>query len=240
MGLREGDLHDLVKSVFEVDSYKSKMGDDADIVVVSFSVMEQQAAKDLVDFIEKGYNFVLDADATPGEIDEGMYKVFVEMERNRKVNDNIVELLDGVGKLSAIDEFKFRYYKSFRSRDANINNLQEMIPIDPSSYDLVVQEGRIDNFKDFFTNSYLDKIEMYENTLLVKKIYADPIVLHVKDFNDTNQINEGLEEKINVDGYAEIMFLTKYLGDYNITKFGKNTFTLENKGYTLVVERLQH
>ena len=58
------------------------MGSDEDIVVVSFSVMEEQASKDLVDFIEKGYNFVLDADATPGEIDQGVYKVFVEMERN--------------------------------------------------------------------------------------------------------------------------------------------------------------
>ena len=62
MGLRAGDLHDLVKPVFEVDSYKSKMGNDENIVVVSFGVMEQQAAKDLVDFIEKGYNFVLDAE----------------------------------------------------------------------------------------------------------------------------------------------------------------------------------
>lgn len=238
MGLREGDLHDLVKPVFEVDSYKSKMGDDADICVVSFSVIEHQAAKDLVDFIEKGYNFVLDADATPGEIDNGMYKVFVEMERDRKVNDNIMELLDGVGKLSRIDEFKFRYYKSFRSRAANIGNLQEMVPIDPRSYDLVVQESRIDNFKDFFTNSFVDKIEMFENNLLIKKIYADPIVFNVKDFDETNNINTRLDEKINMDGYAEIMFLTKYLGDYNITKFGKNTFTLENKGYTLVLERV--
>ena len=238
MGLRAGDLHDLVRPVFEVDSYKSKMGDDADICVVSFSVNEEQAAKDLVDFIEKGYDFVLDADATPGEIDNGIYKVFVEMERDRRVNDNILELLDGVGKLSQLDEFKFRYYKSFRSRPANIDNLQEMIPIDPQSYDLVVQESRIDNFKDFFSNSFVDKIEMFENNLLIKKVYADPLAFVVKDFGETTRINTQLDEKINMNDYAEIMFLTKYLGDYNITKFGNKTLTLENKGYTLVLERV--
>ena len=38
MGLRQSDLEFTVDPVFEIDSYKSKMGDDEDIVVLSFSV----------------------------------------------------------------------------------------------------------------------------------------------------------------------------------------------------------
>ena len=238
MGLRAGDLHDLVKPVFEVDSYRSKMGSDANIVVVSFSVMEQQAAKDLVDFIEKGYNFVLDADATPGEIDEGIYKVFVEMERNPKIAAQVSELLDGVGKLSEVENFRFRYYKSFTSKPASLSNLQEMIPGDTSSYDQIVSESGVNNFKDFFNKSYLESTEMFGDALLVKKAYADPIAFTVKDFDNTHQINESIKEKINMNDYAEILFLTKYLGDYNVMKFGNKTLTLENEGHTLVVERL--
>ena len=34
-----------------------------------------------------------------------------------------------------------------------------------------------------------------------------------------------------------ILFLTKYIGDYNVTKYGNKTLTFENKDYTLVVER---
>jgi len=34
MGLRAGDLKDLVYNIFEIDSYKSKMGSDEDIVVL--------------------------------------------------------------------------------------------------------------------------------------------------------------------------------------------------------------
>jgi hypothetical protein len=238
MGLRAGDLHDLVKPVFEVDSYRSKMGSDANIVVVSFSVMEQQAAKDLVDFIEKGYNFVLDADATPGEIDEGIYKVFVEMERNPRISSQVLELLDGVGKLSEVEDFRFRYYKSFTSKPASLDNLQEMIPGDTSSYDQIVSESGVNNFKDFFNKSYLESTEMFGDALLVKKAYADPIAFTVKDFSNTHKINESLKEKINMNDYAEIMFLTKYLGDYNVMKFGNKTLTFENEGHTLVVERL--
>jgi len=238
MGLRAGDLHDLVKSVFEVDSYRSKMGSDEDIVVVSFSVMEQQAAKDLVDFIEKGYNFVLDADATPGEIDQGFYKVFVEIERTPKIAAQVSELLDGVGKLSEVDNFRFRYHKSFNSQSANIGNLQEMIPGDTGTYEQVVSESSVNNFKDFFNKSYVENIELCGDELLIKKAYADPIGFTIKDFNNTHQINESIKEKINMNDYAEIMFLTKYLGDYNVMKFGKKTLTFENEGHTLVVERL--
>ena len=238
MGLRAGDLHDLVKPVFEVDSYRSKMGSDEKIVVVSFSVMEQQAAKDLVDFIEKGYDFVLDADATPGEIDEGIYKVFVEMERNPRISTQVMEILDGVGKLAEVEDFRFRYYKSFTSKPASLPNLEEMIPGDPSGYDMIVSESGVNNFKDFFNKSYLETTEMFGDALILKKAYADPIAFTVKDFNDTHQINESIKEKINMNDYAEILFLTKYLGDYNVMKFGNKTLTLENEGHTLVVERL--
>ena len=238
MGLRAGDLHDLVKPVFEVDSYKSKMGNDENIVVVSFSVMEQQAAKDLVDFIEKGYNFVLDADATPGEIDEGIYKVFVEMERNPKIAAQVSELLDGVGKLAEVENFRFRYYKSFTSKPASLANLQEMIPGDTGAYDQIVSESGVNNFKDFFNKSYVENIELYGDELLIKKAYADPLAFTIKDFSNTHQINESIKEKINMNDYAEIMFLTKYLGDYNVMKFGNKTLTFENEGHTLVVERL--
>jgi hypothetical protein len=238
MTYRAGDLKDLVDKIFEIDSYKSKMGDDEDIVVVSFTVEQINAAKDLVDFIEKGYDFVLDADSTPGEIDNGKYKVFVEMERNRNVSRNIVELLDGVGKISNIDAFKFRYYKSFTSKDATEYNLAETVPGDSSTYFETISESRMVNYKNFFNKSYLESSELLGDILYLKKAFADPVAFKVKNFDITNIINESITQKINMNDYAEILFLTKYIGDYNITKFGHKTITIENKGHTLVVERI--
>lgn len=238
MTYRAGDLKDLIEPVFEVDTYSSKMGDDSDIVVVSFSVKENQAAKDLVDFIEKGYNFVLDADSTTGEIDTGMYKVFVEMERQRNVSKNILELLDGVSKIANMENFKFRYHKSFKSKDATEQNLGETIPVDPQSYNAEINEGRTDNFKTFFSKSYLEGIEVFGDNLILKKAFADPIGFTIKDFDDSHTVNESITTKININDYPEIMFLTKYIGDYNIMKYGSKTITMENQGHTLVVERL--
>ena len=47
MGLQHNDLKDLVSTIVEIDSYKSKMGEDADIVTVTFSVLGEEPAKDL-------------------------------------------------------------------------------------------------------------------------------------------------------------------------------------------------
>ena len=48
-----------------------------------------------------------------------------------------------------------------------------------------------------------------------------------------------IKDALNLaDDFAEIIFLSKYVGDYNITKYGSK-LTLENAGKTLVVERIQ-
>src|SRR4051812_17266068 len=97
--LRAGDLDDLVSDVFTVDQYKSKMGEDKDIVVLGFHVREKFPATDLMEFIEKGYSFILDADMSPGEENDGKYQVFVEMERTTSLPKQLKELLSGVGQL---------------------------------------------------------------------------------------------------------------------------------------------
>ena len=79
MGLHNNDLDSLVNNIIEIDSYKSKMGNDSDIVTLAFSVLGEEPAKDLENFLEKGYPFVLDADVSSGEQSDGMYKVFVEI-----------------------------------------------------------------------------------------------------------------------------------------------------------------
>jgi len=238
MGLRDSDLKDLVYDVFEVDSYASKMGDDKNIVTLSFSVKDKDPAKDLVSFIEKGYDFVLDADVTPGEQSDGTYKVFVEIERSKEVADQINEIIDGVRKLTAKENFRFRYYKDFRSKDATVDNLQEVIPSDPDNYGITANESNLNNFKNFFNRSFLDSIEMLEETLVIKKKYANPLVFEFINFGNVLDIKNTIDGKFDLmESYPEILFLTKYIGDYNISKYG-DKLVFENGGKALVVKRI--
>ena len=237
MGLRHGDLKDLVYDVFEIDSYASKMGEDKNIVTLSFSVKDRAPADDLVKFLEGGYSFILDSDVTSGEQADGTYKVFVELERDNKSNDNIMEIVDGIKKLSEIEKFRFRYYKNFRSHNISIESLNEFVPTDPDNYGIKVNESNLDNYKNFFSKSYVDDIVMTESIITIKKSYADPLQFKFIDFGPTVKTLNSIKESFNTQDFSEIIFLSKYVGDYNITKYG-NKLTFENSGSTLVLERI--
>jgi len=238
MGLRHGDLRDLVYDIFEVDSFASKMGADQDIVTLSFSVKTKESADDLMNFFEAGYSFVLDADATAGEQSDGTYKVFVEMDRDKNVSENIMELVNGLQQLTDTEEFKFRYYKNFRSKNASQETLEELVPNDPSKYGIKIEEARIENYKEFFSKSYLDSIDLIENDLSICKKFADPLKFKFVDFGITEQIIESIDGKFDLmESYPEILFLTKYIGDYNISKYG-DKLVFENEDKALVVKRI--
>jgi hypothetical protein len=239
MALRQQDLRDLVKKTFEVDSYASKMGEDKNIVTLSFSLYDRSAAEDLVSFFEKGYTFVLDADSTPGEQSDGTYKVYVELERDSDVNDHIIELLSGLDRLTNVDEFRFRYYKSFRSKSATLDNLKNTVPTDPDDYGIKIDENRLNNYKDFFSRSYVDSIDMLDDTIKIDKKFADSVTFEFVDFGDAKEILESQEGEFDVlNSYPEIMYLTKYLGDYAVSKYGDN-LVLENEDKALVVRRIR-
>jgi hypothetical protein len=238
MALRADDLRDLVKPIFEIDSYQSKMGNDKDVVVLSFTVNEKEPAKDLVQFCEMGYDFILDADVTPGELDDGSYKVFVEIQRTKNIGEQIVELLDGVKKLTGNDDFRFRYYKSFKSLPADQNTLAETIPLDGNTYELTIQENALNNFSNFFRRSSIDSIEGLMEGIRFKKSYAEPITMRVIDSGPRAEVYARAEGRLGIDAkdIGECIFLTKYIGNFNITKIG-DAFIFENEGYAVSLQR---
>lgn len=237
MGLRPDDLKDLVYYIFEIDNFKSKMGEDTDIITLSFSVKEKEAANDLMNFLEKGYGFILDADATAGEQSDGTYKVFVELERTNDAPEQILEIVDGVKKITALPEIKFRYHKNFRSYAVNFENMKEMIPLDADEYNARITNRDLDNYFEFFDRSFVDSISMLEETLTIKKKWADPLFFKFIDFGPTESTINNISESFDPNGFPEVIFLSKYVGDYNITKYGKK-LTFENNKHVLVLERI--
>jgi hypothetical protein len=237
MTLKQHDLRDMVDYIIEIDSFKSKMGTDEDIIVITLSTRTYESARDLVNFIEKGYEFVLDADATPGEQSDSTYKVFVEIERNKQSVDNILEMMEGLKNLTDIETFKFRYYKNFKSMFLTHDNLKLQLPTTGAMYKMKIKESYMENYKNFFSRSFVESIDMLDDLLFIKKIYADQLKFKVIDFGKTEEIITNLNESFNFNDFGEIIYLTKYIGDYNISKYG-NKLLIENHDKTLVVERV--
>lgn len=237
--LLAGDLKMLVRNIYEIDSYASKMGSDKDIVVLSFTVEDKEPAQDLVNFVERGYQFVLDADSTPGELDDGKYKVFVEIERNKNVPEQIMEILDGVGKLCEINDFKFRYYKSFQSTESTLENIKTVVPINKETYEQAIQENRLNNFSNFFGSSYLESINVDNDNIIFQKIYAEPLRMKIKSAGLKEEIYNQVPGKIMIESkdVAEVLYFTKYIGNYNITKINES-FIFENTNFAVILEKI--
>jgi hypothetical protein len=135
-GLEQGDLSRLVHNKLHIDEFKSKMGSDADIIVLSFKVDGKEPANDLMNFVERGYDWILDADVSSGELEDGQYLVFAEMERDPSAAKHIYQLMSDVMNLTDNDlsDWKFQYRKNSREHDITPENLADVIPMTPESY----------------------------------------------------------------------------------------------------------
>jgi len=236
-GLRPLDLKEMIRPVFEVDTFRSKMGEDQDVCVVSFTVKDRFPAKDLMEFVEKGYNFVLDADVSSGENNDGEYSVFIELERSSKLSEQIKELTYGIRKLTGIDGWQFKYHKNNSVHEATEENLKKYIPSSPRMYEEAMTRIKTENVKKFFTKTLMDDLTLDGNVITIHKPYNQKIQLRWLNENDPQPVIEGAMD-IDEAATAEMFWLTKVLGDYNISKFG-DKFLFTNGGGAMLLQRIE-
>lgn len=128
------DLDGLMKPTIHVDEFSSKMGDDDDIIVVSFFLRDQQAAKDLMNWFEKGYDFVVDADRSPGEIKPNRYLVYVELRRRSTAGGHVEQLLNDLNTLTEfeVDDWSMHY----KGKDVPFSRdeFDKLVPLSPRAY----------------------------------------------------------------------------------------------------------
>jgi hypothetical protein len=128
------DLDGIMKPTIHVDEFASKMGDDEDIIVLSFFLRDKEAARDLVAWFEKGYDFVLDADRSPGEIKPNRYLVYVEIRRRSSAPDNIERLLDDLGTLTEFDPDDWQVHYDGKTWPWSVDKFRSTVPLTPDAY----------------------------------------------------------------------------------------------------------
>ena len=133
-GLDFKDLEGLMKPTIHVDEFSSKMGDDDDIIVVSFFVRNQQAAKDLMSWFEKGYDFVIDADRSPGEIKPNRYLVYVEIRRRSTAGAHVEQLIDDLGTLTEFEPKDWLMHYRGEEVPFTRDTFDSIVPLSPRAY----------------------------------------------------------------------------------------------------------
>jgi hypothetical protein len=237
-GLRSGDLEHYVSETFTVDRYKSKMGEDGDVVVLGFKVREKYPAIDLMEFIEKGYDFILDADMSSGEENDGQYQVFVEIERTPNLAEQLTELLGGVGQLCNCRGWRFRYQSSPSSVEFNEDAITKHIPMTSEDYERKVLSIKEDDVKGFFDQGATDVTLDEDNNITFSKPYAGDVTAKFLAIGNYNDVKETVPGKLSLDesSQSQMFFLAKYIGNYEINKIG-NKFLIRNGDRAVVIEK---
>lgn len=100
MSLRENDLVDTVLRKLSIDEFEPKTGEPKDVMVLGFYVTEQSAGEDLYHFLGGSPTETRDIDVSPNPTEDNYYMVFVELDREPGVFNNVKKLLKETERVS--------------------------------------------------------------------------------------------------------------------------------------------
>lgn len=127
-------MKNQVKDTITVDEYVAKMGEDSAIVTITFTVNSKLAADDLVTWFERGYDWVLDASVSDGELDPGKWLVFVEMDRRSKVPERICTLLADLETLTGRELSEWKVDVGGDEVEADEDRIRDLMILNPNEY----------------------------------------------------------------------------------------------------------
>ena len=185
MGLQVEDLKDTILKKVSIDEYEPKTGDSSDVLVLGFSLRESSQGQDLYNFLNSSIFEIRDVEVSPNPNPDNYYMVFVEMDRNENVLNNIRKIvtdvenvsgkLDWVGKTHLTDDFHPLYDEG----------ISKFVITDPEKYMTKAQweeqqaealeletknseETANQNILEFLKNSNLLSASINNNTLEVE------------------------------------------------------------------------
>lgn len=169
-GLDYLDMKNQVGNTMTVDEYSAKMGKDKDIVTLTFTTNSKLAAEDLVTWFERGYDFVLDASVSDGELEPGKWLVFVEMDRRSKVPTRIITLLTDLETLTGQKLTNWIVEIEGDSYHADEKILREKIVLNPNEYKMEKElEEELNEFRNL---AGLEVKSVYEDDEYIKNLKA--------------------------------------------------------------------
>lgn len=133
-GLDYLDMENQIIPKITVDEYEAKMGKNSDIVTLTFTVKAESVGNDLVNWLERGYDWILDASVSTGEVEIGKYLVFAELNRRSTVPDRIVELLGDLKSLTGLSIKDWEIYIDNETYDPDPEILSQVIVLNPTKY----------------------------------------------------------------------------------------------------------
>jgi hypothetical protein len=204
MGLQAEDLKDTILKKVSIDEYEPKTGDSADVLVLGFSLKESSQGQDLYNFLNSSIYEIRDVEVSPNPNPDNYYMVFVEMDRNDDVLNNIRKIvkdvenvsgkLDWVGKTHLTDDFHPLYDEGISkfviSEPENYMTKEQWEEQQAEALELETKnsvETANQNILEFLKNSNLLSASINNNTLEVEDKFNEA-KLEVIGFGEAKDI----------------------------------------------------
>lgn len=208
------EMQNHISELITIDNFQAKLGKDEDVSVIKFQTDNKSVAEDLVNFIETGCKFVLDADNSPAKNNEFRYDVFVELERNDSLPNQIMELVRDVEQVSGMLPWRFTFHKKDEQYSLSEENLTSIIPTSPSQYTLLTDEKIEEDIKAFFESAPIVHKRLKGKNLILKKAFTNHEFI-IEAFNRDVQGTY----KIDRESSEQSSYLNHWLGGgYSVVK----------------------
>lgn len=159
-GLNYMDMEHHVTPILGIDQFKSRIGEDKDIIVLNFIVDGEAVGSDLVDWLERGYDWIIDSEVSPGEVLDKKYYVFAEMNRRSTAPERIMELLDDLYTLTGIKAEDWELKVDKTKYPASKEIISKKVILNPNEY-ASEKEKDLNEWREI---AGLKTIKTYDNT----------------------------------------------------------------------------
>ena len=134
MGLKHGDLKDTILKKISIDEFEPKTGDIKEVVVVGFQLTEQEAGKDLYTFLNNSTLNIRDVEVAPNTNDEGYFMVFLEFDRDDKLQDKLLSLVEDMTNVAGDLAWEASTHLTDNYYPIGSEELSEYLITDPDQY----------------------------------------------------------------------------------------------------------
>lgn len=199
MGLRNLDLKNVIIPYVTIDEFEPKSGTNEEILILSFYCKNKNAAEDLRDFIEKGYNSFIDVDLSDNPNTDGNYLVFVELDRTPSARTNITEIIQDVENTTGKMTWQISTYLDPLSKKYPLksNEWVKYVSWSKDEYMTKKEYNRYlvrKSFLEDFTK-YLDKnVKILRDGVEINNNYFK--IVSVSDDKIFNRIDEGIYQQL--------------------------------------------
>lgn len=166
-GLKYMDMEGQLVPYVGVDEFKSTVGSDDDLITLNFVAKSKAVAEDLAEWFERGYDCVVDAAASPGEVTEGKWFVFVEMNRRQTAPKDIMEMIEDLETLTGLKPSEWKMKIADKKAIPSSEFIKDSLEISPHEYRLTHGDQALNEWREI---AGIPTVSTYENDEAIRAI----------------------------------------------------------------------